>query len=108
MKKILSISSLFLFAVASVNFAAAKESGSVSFPNEVRVGNTTLPAGSYSVHWEAGGNQVKLSGNGKEVSVPVAEGPGNNRGEVLMHHAGNADVVDGFTVKSTSFTIKNQ
>ena len=108
MKKILTISSLFLFAVASVSFAATKESGSVSFPNTVQVGNTTLPAGNYSVHWEAGSNEVKLTGNGKEVSVPVTEGPGATRGEVLMHRAGNVDVVDGFTVKSTSFTIKTQ
>jgi hypothetical protein len=109
-KKIISTASLFLFAVGSLSFAASKESGSVSFPSTVRVGTTTLPAGTYSVHWDAGSNdvQLQLSGKGHDVSVPATAAPAVTRDEVLIHRAGTTDVVDGFTVKTTSFTIKNQ
>ncbi len=111
MNKILSTASLFLFVVGSVSFAAAKESGSVSFPSTVRVGTATLPAGTYSVHWDAGSSndvQLQLSGKGHDVSVPATAAPAVTRDEVLIHRAGTTDVVDGFTVKTTSFTLKNQ
>lgn len=111
MKKFLSICSLFLFAVGSMSYAASKESGSVSFPSTVRVGATVLPAGTYSVHWEAGSSndvQLQLSGEGKKVSIPATAAPTASRDEVLMHRDGSTDVVDSFTVKATSFTITNK
>jgi hypothetical protein len=108
-KRILSLTSLFLFAFGSMSFAATQESGSVSFPNTVRVGANNLPAGTYSVHWEAGSNdvQVMLSGNGHKVSVPATTAPGSGQDQVLEHRVGNTQVVDGFRVKDTNFTIKN-
>ena len=108
MKRVLSICSLFLFAFGSMSYAASKESGSVTFPSAVRVGTATLPAGTYAVHWEEGSPdvQVTLSGKGHEVSVPATASPATSRDEVLIHREGNGQVVDGFTVKATSFTLK--
>ena len=109
MKRILSMCSLFLFAFGSMSYGANQESGSVSFPNTVRVGANNLPAGTYKVHWQAGSSevQVTLSGNGHEISVPATATPGVGQDQVLEHRVGNTQVVEGFTVKDTSFTIKN-
>ncbi len=108
MKKILSMCSLFLFAFGSMSYAANQGSGSVSFPDTVRVGANSLPAGTYSLHWQVGSSDVQLtlSGNGHEISVPATVTPGTGTDQVLMHRDGSADVVDGFTVKDTNFTIK--
>jgi hypothetical protein len=107
-KRILTMSSLFFFAVASMSYAANQESGSVSFPSSVRVGTNNLPAGTYKVHWQAGSNdaQVTLSGNGQQITVPATVAPSTRRDEVLEHRDGSAQILDGFTVKDTSFTIK--
>jgi hypothetical protein len=92
-----------------MSYATDKESGSVSFPSAVRVGTNNLPAGTYAIHWQpgSGDNQVTLSGKGHEISVPATIAPGVGRDEVLMHRDGKTQVVEGFTVKSTNFTIKN-
>ena len=50
MKKVLIMCSLFLFASGSMSYAAGKESGSVSFPSAVRIGTSSLPAGTYAIH----------------------------------------------------------
>jgi hypothetical protein len=109
MKRILTTCSLFLFALGSMSYAATTGSGSVSFPSAVRVGTNNLPAGTYAVHWQEGSGdvQVTLSGHGHEVSVPAKVAPGVGSDEVFMHRDGSAQVVEGFTVKATSFTIKN-
>ena len=109
MKRILSMCSLFLFAFGSMSYAANHESGSVSFPSTVQVGANNLPAGTYTVHWQAGSNEVqlKLSGNGHEISVPATATPAVGQDQVLEHRVGSTQVVDGFTVKDTNFTIKN-
>jgi hypothetical protein len=108
-KKILITCSLFLFAFGSMSYAAGKESGSVSFPSAVRVGTNNLPAGTYAIHWQPGSSdaQVTLSGKGQEISVPATVTPGVGRDEVFMHRDGKTQVVDGFIVKATTFTIKN-
>jgi hypothetical protein len=100
------LTTLFLFA--SMSYAATTGSGSVSFPSAVRVGQNNLPAGTYAVHWQEGSGdvQVTLSGHGHQVSVPATVAPGVGRDEVLMHRDGGAQVVEGFTVKATSFTLK--
>jgi Protein of unknown function (DUF2911) len=106
MKRILSVSSLFLFAFSSMTYAA--DSGSLRFPDPVRIGSTNLPAGTYAIHWQPGASevQVKISGNGQSVEVPATVAPSNVRDELLTHREGTTEVVEGFTVKSTSFTIK--
>jgi hypothetical protein len=108
-KRILTISSLFLFAFGSMSYAANQESGSVSFPNTVRVGTHNLPAGTYKIHWQAGESDVQLtlSGNGHQISVPATGTPGAGPDQVLEHRDGSTQVVDGFKVKETNFTIKN-
>jgi hypothetical protein len=105
MKTILT--TLFLLALSSMSYAATG-SGSVSFPSAVRVGQNNLPAGTYAVHWQEGSSdvQVTLSGQGHQVSVPATVAPGAGADEVLMHRDGTAQVVEGFTVKATSFTLK--
>lgn len=110
MKKILTILSLLLFASGSMSYAANKESGSVSFPISVRIGANNLPAGTYEIHWVAGSSetQVTISGEGHEISVPATATPGVGQDQVLIHRVGSVQVVDGFTVKATNFTIKNQ
>jgi hypothetical protein len=109
-KRILTILSLLLFTSGSMSYAANKESGSVSFPTPVRIGNNNLPAGTYEIHWEASSSetQVTISGDGHEISVPATVTPGVGQDQVLIHRAGSVEVVDGFTVKATNFTIKNQ
>jgi hypothetical protein len=108
MKKLLSLSSLFLFACSSMCFAAANQSGSVHFSTPVRVGTNNLPAGTYAIHWQAGSGdeQVKISGNGLDIAVPATVAPSAVKAEVLTRREGSTDVVEGFTVKATSFTIK--
>ena len=108
MKRILTTCSLFLFAVASMSYAAATGSGSVSFPSAVRVGANNLAAGTYAVHWPEGSSdvQVTLSGHGQKISVPATVAPGVGSEQVLMHRDGSTQVVEGFTVKTTSFTLK--
>jgi Protein of unknown function (DUF2911) len=102
------LTTLFLFALGSMSYAATTGSGSVSFPSAVRVGQNNLPAGNYAVHWQEGSNevQVTLSGHGHQVSVPATVAPGAGADEVLMRRDGTAEVVEGFTVKATSFTHK--
>ena len=108
MKRILSICSLFLFAAGSMSYAGNQESGSVSFPSTVRVGTNNLPAGTYKIHWQAGSSdaQVTLSGNGHQITVPATVAAGNGPDQVLIHRDGSCQVVDGFTVKETNFTLK--
>jgi hypothetical protein len=108
-KRILSMCSLFLFAFGPMSYGANQESGSVSFPNTVRVGANDLPAGTYKVRWQAGSSevQVTLSGNGHEISVLATATPGVGQNQVFEHRVGNTQMVDGFTVKDTNFTIKN-
>ena len=108
MKTILTTCSLFLFALGSMSYAATTGAGSVSFPTAVRVGANNLPAGTYAVHWQEGSSdvQVTLSGHGHQVSVPATVAPGVGSDQVLMHRDGSAQVVEGFTVKATSFTLK--
>jgi virulence-associated protein VagC len=91
-----------------MSYAATQESGSVSFPSAVRVGTNNLPAGTYAVRWQPGSSdvQVTLSGHGQKVSIPATVAPGTGADEVLLHRDGSAQVVEGFTVKETSFTIK--
>jgi hypothetical protein len=81
----------------------------VSFPSTVRVGTNTLPAGTYAIHWQEGSSevQVTISGNGHEISVPATVAPGSGPDQVLIHRDGSAQIVDGFIVKDTTFTIKN-
>jgi hypothetical protein len=107
-KKILVTCSLFLFAFGSISYAADRESGSVSFPSAVRIGTDDLPAGTYAIHWQPGSSdaQVTLSGKGHEISVPATVAPGAGPDEVLLHRDGKTQVVEGFTVKATTFTIK--
>jgi hypothetical protein len=109
MKRILIACSLLLFASGSMSYAANTESGSVRFPDPVRIGTNNLPAGTYSIHWEAGSGdvQVKISGNGHEISVPAIVSPSVDRDQVATRRAGGSEVVEGFTVKATNFTIKN-
>jgi Protein of unknown function (DUF2911) len=109
MKKFSIMCSLFLFAFGSLSYAAGKESGSVSFPSAVRVGTNNLPAGTYAIHWQPGSSDAKvtLSVKGNEISVPAKVTPGVGRDEVLMHRDGKTQVVEGFTVKATTFTITN-
>ena len=106
MKAILT--TLFILALGSVSHAATTGSGSVSFPSAVRVGQNNLPAGTYSVHWQEGSSdvQVTLSGHGHQLSVPATVAPSTGTDEVLMRKDGGAQVVEGFTVKATSFTLK--
>jgi hypothetical protein len=107
MKNNLIICSLFLLTAAPLSFAANEAKGGVSFPNAVRIGNQSLPAGRYEVHWQPGASDapVTISGNGHKISVPakLASAPGPD--VVDMHASGKDQVVDGFTTKSTSFTI---
>jgi hypothetical protein len=109
MKRILSLSSFFLFVFSAMAFGASSESGSLRFLTPVRVGSTNLPAGTYSIHWQTGASEVevKISGNGHSVDVPATVAPSAVRDELLTHRDGATEVVEGFTVKSTSFTIKN-
>jgi hypothetical protein len=99
---------LFLFALGSMSYAASTGSGSVNFPTTVRVGANSLPAGTYAVHWQEGSSdvQVTLSGHGHQLSVPATVAPSAGTDEVLMRRDGSAQVVEGFTVKATSFTLK--
>lgn len=108
MKRILTISSLFFFAFGSMTYAANQESGSINFPTTVRIGANELPAGTYKIHWQVGSNdaQVSLSGNGHQITVPATVAPGNGPDQVLEHRDGSTQIVDGFTVKETSFTLK--
>jgi len=108
LKRILSISSLFFFAVGSMSFAANQESGSVSFPNTVRVGTNNLPAGTYKIHWQAGSSdaQVTLSGNGHQITIPATVAPATGPDQVLEHRDGGTQVVDGFIAKETNFTLE--
>jgi hypothetical protein len=109
LKRFLTACSLFLLALGSISYAATKESGSVSFPSTVRVGTNSLPAGTYAIHWQEGSSneQVTISGNGHQISVPVTVAPGSGPDQVLIHRDGSGEVVDGFIVKETTFTIKN-
>jgi hypothetical protein len=109
MKRFLSASSLFLFAFSSMTYAASNESGSLKFPTAVRVGTTNLPAGTYAIHWQPGAGEVevKISGNGHSVDVPATVAPSASRDELLTHREGTTEVVEGFTVKATSFTLKS-
>jgi hypothetical protein len=90
-----------------MSYAANTGSGSVSFPSAVRVGANNLPAGTYAVHWQEGSSnvQVTLSGHGHQVSVPATVAPSAGSDQVLMRRDGSAQVVEGFTVKATSFTL---
>jgi hypothetical protein len=107
-KRLLTIGSLFFFAFGSMSYAANQESGSVSFPSTVRVGANNLPAGTYKIHWQAGSSeaQVTLSGNGHQITIPATLAPGSGPDQVLTHRDGSSQVVDGFTVKETNFTLK--
>jgi hypothetical protein len=100
MKRIFSLSSLFLFAFSSMTYAANNESGSLRFPTPVRLGATNLPAGTYAIHWTPGAGevQVKISGNGQSVDVPATLAPSSVRDELLTHREGATEVVEGFTV----------
>jgi hypothetical protein len=44
--------------------------------------------------------------HGHEVSVSATVAPSVGSAQVLMHRDGSAKVVEGFTVKATSFTTK--
>jgi hypothetical protein len=74
----------------------------------VRVGANNLPAGTYALHWQEGSGDVEvtLSGHGQKISVPATVAPGARMDQVFMHRAGSAQVVEGFTVKATTFTLK--
>ncbi len=50
--------------------------------------------------------QVTLSGHGQKISVPATVAPGVGMDQVLMHRDGSTQVVEGFIVKATSFTLK--
>jgi hypothetical protein len=110
MKRALSLYSLIFFTFGSMSFAFTQESGSVSFPNTVRVGAQSLPAGMYKVRWQAGSSdaELTLSGNGHQVTVPATLAPAAGPDQVFEHRDGNGQVVDGFIVKETNFTLKNQ
>lgn len=97
MKRLLSLSSFFLFAFSSMCYAATNESGSVSFPTPVRVGSTNLPAGTYAIHWQAGSGdvQVKFFGNGHNFAVPATIVPSTVKAEVLTRREGSTHVVEG-------------
>jgi hypothetical protein len=109
-KRALSLTSLFFFTFGSMSYAATQQSGSVSFPNTVRVGANNLPAGTYKVHWQAGSSdsELTLSGNGHQVTVPATLAPATGPDQVFEHRDGSSQVVDGFIVKETNFTLKAQ
>jgi hypothetical protein len=92
-----------------MSYAANTSSGSVKFADPVRVGTVTFPAGTYAIHWEPGAKdvQVVISGHGHEVTVPATVAATGAKDEVLTHRDGSAQVVEGFTVKANSFTIKS-
>jgi hypothetical protein len=106
MKMILTVCSLILLTPA-VTFAASQGAGGVTFPNAVRIGKDSLPAGRYEVHWQSGSSDgpVTISGNGRKFSVAAKLAATNGPDQVLMHREGNDQVVDGFTVKAVSFSI---
>ena len=109
MKQLLITFSVFSLALASASYAATRESGSVSFTSAVRVGTSSLPAGVYAIQWQEGTGQVqlKISGNGHEISVAATAAAAAGPDEVLTHRDGAAQVVDGLVVKETALTIKN-
>jgi hypothetical protein len=109
MKRILSVSSLFLFAFSSISYASQQRVWIFEFPHRSPCGNPNLPAGTYAIHWQTGASEVevKISGNGHSVDLPATVAPSAVRDELLTHHEGTAEVVEGFTVKSTSFRPKN-
>ncbi|HTZ59768.1 MAG TPA: hypothetical protein VMB49_16785 [Acidobacteriaceae bacterium] len=110
MKRAMSLCSLFFFAFGSMSYAVAQRSGSVSFPNTVRIGANSLPAGVYKVRWEEGSSdaQLTLSGNGHRITIPATAAPATGPDQVFEHRDGSGQVVDGFIVKETNFTLKNR
>jgi hypothetical protein len=65
-------------------------------------------AGTYKIHWQVGSSdaQITLSGNGHQITVPATLASGSGPDQVLEHREGSTEVVDGFTVKETNFTLK--
>jgi hypothetical protein len=109
-KRALTLYSLFFFTLGSMSYAATQQSGSVSFPNTVRVGTNSLPAGTYKVRWQPGSSdtELTLSGNGHQVTLPASLAPATGPDQVFEHRDGSGQVVDGFIVKDTNFTLKAQ
>jgi len=60
-----------IFTLLSVPAFAAKNSQSITFPNAVTVGNTTLPAGDYKLTWTGTAPNVQVTIEQKDASHPA-------------------------------------
>ncbi len=108
MKRASAIAALVFLATAC-GYAADKHSAKVVFTQPTRVGQSTLPAGEYLLHWTEGTGEAALSitGNKSQVSVPVMVDPkGAGRESLVLHMEGGKTVVDAFTTKEALLTVK--
>jgi hypothetical protein len=109
MKKLLSAFALIL-ALATVGYAAAQHSVSVTLYETVTVGSNTLPAGDYSLRWPDGSGVVELSitGNHHNLSVPITVTPPDKfaSGGAIITTSGDKTLLQGFSTKAGKLTIK--
>lgn len=105
MKKLL-ITILAMGSFASVSYAAGKHSTSITLYDKVYVGSHLLVPGDYSVKWADGSNELLITGNKTNFSVPMtaAAAPAGPLA-LSVDHEGDKSVLRGLKVQSTSITI---
>jgi hypothetical protein len=100
-----------MLALSTAPTFAAKNAQSVKFAQDMKVGTTQLPAGSYKVTWAGEGPsvQVTLEQNGKApVTVPaklVEEK--HDRNSYTVNRIGGADQLEVIQLNKVSLVLQN-
>jgi len=105
MKKLL-IPILAMASFANISYAAGKHSAGITIYDNVYVGSHMLTPGEYSVKWVDGSNELSVTGNHANFSVPITVAPGAAGPLALsISPDGDKKVLRGLQVQSTSITI---
>ncbi len=100
-----------MLALSTAPAFAAKNAQSVNFAQDMKVGTTQLPAGSYKVTWEGTGPsvQVTLEQRGKApVTIPaklVEEK--HDRSSYTVNRIGGADQLEVIQLNKISLVLQN-
>src|ERR1700749_4935038 len=95
-----------MVSFASVSYAGGKHSTSITLYDKVYVGSHLLNPGDYSVKWADGSNELFVTGNKTNFSVPIttASAPAGPLA-LSVAHEGDKSVLRGLKVQATSITI---
>lgn len=108
MKRVFGYALMLALAVAPA--MAAKNSSSFNLGQDVKVGNTDIPAGNVKVSWTGTGDsvQVTLASNGKTVTVPaklVSEKNGHKA--YVVNNKGGVDQLQTIQLNDLSLQLQD-